>query len=181
MFAGSRQPKVRDFQKLFKFLPKNTAQNVAWCNLIVYLRFICSIYCFALSEKCPYSELFWCTFPRIQTLNTDRIRTLFTQCWLLHCMLNLNHTTAQKFNFLLRISSVNVIKSAGNCEFDHIYWINPSWKTFLWIILEENIFSSDMFMYILKMSNDKSNETKIRVDISWERYGLSMVNMMSGK
>ena len=38
-----------------------------------------------------------------------------------------------------------------------------------------------MFMYILKMSNDKSNETKTSVDISWERYELSMVNMMSGK
>ena len=27
--------------------------------------------------------------------------------------------------FPLRISSVNVAKSAGNCEFDHISWRNP--------------------------------------------------------
>ena len=27
--------------------------------------------------------------------------------------------------FLLRISSVNVTKSAGNCGFGHIYWKNP--------------------------------------------------------
>ena len=31
----------------------------------------------------------------------------------------------KKRSFLLRISSVNVTKSAGNCGFDHIYWRNP--------------------------------------------------------
>ena len=31
----------------------------------------------------------------------------------------------KKWNFLLRISSVNVTKSAGNCGFDHIYWRSP--------------------------------------------------------
>ena len=37
--------------------------------------------------------------------------------------------TAQKMNFLLRISSVNVTKSAVSCGFGHIYWRNSSWKT----------------------------------------------------
>ena len=32
--------------------------------------------------------------------------------------------------FPLRISSINVIKSAGNCEFGHIFWKNPQYKTF---------------------------------------------------
>ena len=32
----------------------------------------------------------------------------------------------KKWSFLLRISSVNVTKSTGNCGFCHIYWINPS-------------------------------------------------------
>ena len=37
--------------------------------------------------------------------------------------------TAQKMKFSLRISSVNVTKSAGNYRFDNIYWRNPLWKT----------------------------------------------------
>ena len=32
---------------------------------------------------------------------------------------------AQKWNFSLRISSVNVTKSAVFCRFGHIYWRNP--------------------------------------------------------
>ena len=31
----------------------------------------------------------------------------------------------KKWSFPLRISSVNVAKSAGNCRFGYIYWINP--------------------------------------------------------
>ena len=40
----------------------------------------------------------------------------------------LTHST-KKWSFLLRISSVNVTKSAENCGFGHIYWTNPQWKT----------------------------------------------------
>ena len=32
-------------------------------------------------------------------------------------------------NEVLKISSVNVTKSAENCGFGHIYWRNSSWKT----------------------------------------------------
>ena len=31
----------------------------------------------------------------------------------------------RKWSFLLRISSVNVTKSAVSCGFGHIYWRNP--------------------------------------------------------
>ena len=31
----------------------------------------------------------------------------------------------KNWSFLLRISSVNAIKSVGNCGFGHIYWGNP--------------------------------------------------------
>ena len=37
--------------------------------------------------------------------------------------------TAQKWSFPLRISSVNLTKSAVSCGFGLIYWRNPSWKT----------------------------------------------------
>ena len=39
------------------------------------------------------------------------------------------HPMDKKLNFLLRIASVNMTKSAGNCRFGHIYWRNPPWKT----------------------------------------------------
>ena len=35
------------------------------------------------------------------------------------------HTLHKKWSFPLRISSVNVTKSAGICGFSHIYWRNP--------------------------------------------------------
>ena len=38
----------------------------------------------------------------------------------------------KKWSFPLRMSSVNVSKSAGNCGncgFGHIYWRSPQWKT----------------------------------------------------
>ena len=38
-------------------------------------------------------------------------------------------TLYKKWSFPLRISSVNLTKSAGNCRFGHIYWRNPWWKT----------------------------------------------------
>ena len=37
-------------------------------------------------------------------------------------------TLHKKWSFHLRISSVNVTKSVGNCQFGHIYWKNPKWK-----------------------------------------------------
>ena len=39
----------------------------------------------------------------------------------------ISHATHKKLNVLLRlrISSVNVTKSAGNCGFGHINWRNP--------------------------------------------------------
>ena len=37
----------------------------------------------------------------------------------------LQETLHKKWSFPLRISSVNVTKSAGNCIFGHIYWRNP--------------------------------------------------------
>ena len=44
--------------------------------------------------------------------------------------LNLLHAlTAKKWSFPLRISSINVTKSAGNCRSGHIYWRNLYWKT----------------------------------------------------
>ena len=42
--------------------------------------------------------------------------------------------TAYKWSFPLRIFSVNVTKSAVSCEFGHIYWRNPQWKTSFFVL-----------------------------------------------
>ena len=39
----------------------------------------------------------------------------------------------KKWSFALRISSVNVTKSAVSCGFGQIYWKNPWWKTSLFV------------------------------------------------
>ena len=39
------------------------------------------------------------------------------------------HSLHKKWSFPLRISTVNVTKSAVSCGFGHIHWRNPSWKT----------------------------------------------------
>ena len=52
----------------------------------------------------------------------------------------------KKWSFPLRISSVNVPKSAENCRFVHNYWRNPQWKTSFfvqWIV--NGFFSSTNF------------------------------------
>ena len=41
----------------------------------------------------------------------------------------LRFTLHKKWIFPLRISSVNVTKSTGNCGFGHIFWRYPEWKT----------------------------------------------------
>ena len=44
--------------------------------------------------------------------------------------------TAQKLKFPLRISSVSLTKSTGNCRFDHVYWGNPQWKNLFFCAVE---------------------------------------------
>ena len=44
---------------------------------------------------------------------------------MLHFSCSLLLSLHRKWRFLLKISSVNVTKSAGNCRFSRIYWKNP--------------------------------------------------------
>ena len=52
------------------------------------------------------------------------------------------HSLYKKWSFPLRISSVNVTKSAVSYGFGYIYWRNPEWKTSLfvqWIFLHMHL------------------------------------------
>ena len=54
-----------------------------------------------------------------------KLYTYFWKVLLIYTDVSLN----KKWSFQLRISSVNVTKSAGNCGFGYIYGRNPQWKT----------------------------------------------------
>ena len=80
-------------------------------------------------------------------------------------MIIVSDFTVQKWRFPLRISSVNVIKSVGNCEFGHIYWKNPKWKTSFFVqcstciewfsafFVYKNIFSTVMKAFLATYEN----------------------------
>ena len=63
--------------------------------------------------------------------------------WNVYCL----HCIKQS-SFLLKISIVNVTKSAGSTRFDHIYWRNPLWKfPFLCSVNDTSSFAHNLFPY----------------------------------
>ena len=53
-----------------------------------------------------------------------------SKTWHINFLQRLTAAQKQEFPFQkTRIFSVNVTRSAGYCEFGHIYWRNPKWKT----------------------------------------------------
>ena len=65
--------------------------------------------------------------------------------------------TAQKWSFPLRISSVNVTKSALSCGFSHIYWRSPLRKTSVFKCSDRN----NQFMIVLTISSFKKSDERI--------------------
>ena len=62
--------------------------------------------------------------------------------------LTVNFSLHKKWNFLLRTSSVNVTKSAGNCGFGYIYWRNPKWKASFFVQCLTYFFNFSSTCYI---------------------------------
>ena len=70
--------------------------------------------------SCEFFQIFKNSFFR------EHLRTIASELKKLFFILNLlNDALHKKWSFPLKISSVNVTKSAGNCGFGHIYWRNP--------------------------------------------------------
>ena len=71
------------------------------------------------------------------------------------------HTSLQKkkWSFPLRISSVNVVKSADSWGVRHIYWRNPLWKT--------SFFVQCLFL-VYKLSRENTHPENI-CDIAFEK------------
>ena len=73
--------------------------------------------------------------------------------WVLWCKHYLLH---KKWSFPLRISSVNVTKSAASSRFNHIYWRNPYSKTSFFVqctFREESYCSISLLQTLLPPDN----------------------------
>ena len=57
---------------------------------------------------------------------------------------------AQKLCFPIRISLVNMTKSAVSCGFGHIYWRNSQWKTSFFVLPIWNLSSLSCITYKMK-------------------------------
>ena len=54
----------------------------------------------------------------------------------------------KKWSFPLKISSVNLTKSAVSCGFGNIYWRNPEWKTSFFVYCHIFIFIIKLFLSV---------------------------------
>ena len=70
-----------------------------------------------------------CSNAQTNKLLVRRIIIRWINCWNICLEIIMFFSLHKKWSFLLRISSVNATKSAGNCGFGHVYWRNPSWIT----------------------------------------------------
>ena len=89
-----------------------------------------SRFCTQKIQNAPYTTLpeinyIWAQ-ENIDENLTEKFSNFFVDTTIIHWLFFHKNP---KWSFPLRISSVNVTKSAGNCGFGHIYWRNPSWKT----------------------------------------------------
>ena len=75
-----------------------------------------------------------------------------------------NLTLHKKWNFPLRVSSINETKSVENCGFDHIYWRNPYGK-FHFLCSVNSTFSENItgrpFLYMVKNEFAKSSHMHV--------------------
>ena len=111
---------------------------------------------------------------------------VFFQCILMMLVCFLWYCT-KKFSFPLRISSVNVTKSAGNCVYGHIYWRYPQWKASFFVrcdrckiawsprVLIDNYCSIKFYCVSNKVPSCLSNEIPVlpwyrnkSIDLQWE-------------
>ena len=81
------------------------------------------------------------------------------------------HTLHKKWSCPLRIFSVNVTKSAVSCEFGHIYWRNPYWKTsfFCAVVLRRyrGEYKHQQFMPIVSLHNPWKHQKIWKPEVLW--------------
>ena len=81
--------------------------------------------CFNQLSGCPMVNF---DFKWYTTQNID----LYSKWCYQHSNLDTNNAQ-KKWSFPLKVSSVNMTKSAVSCVFGHVYWRNPYWKTVFFV------------------------------------------------
>ena len=104
-------------------------------------------------------------FPRTYSEFLQTIcRLLVDSCFSLYSL-------HKKWSFPLRIFSVNVTKSAVSCEFGHIYWRNPYWKTsfFCAVVLRRyrGEYKHQQFMPIVSLHNPWKHQKIWKPEVLW--------------
>ena len=113
--AGIRSCSVKKvFLEILQNLQKNTCVKVSF--LITLQVSACNFI-----KKETLAQVFSRKFCEISKNSFSYRTPVMTVCGLMYVQFMPLH---KKWSFPLRISSVNVTKSAGNCGFDHIYWKN---------------------------------------------------------
>ena len=125
-----------------------------------------------ITEKFPLEQFF-----RLGLSGKKKEQFYWLQNWIDWGNLLLQSTALKKWSFPLRISSVNVTKTAVSCGFGHIYWRNPEWKnsffvqwkyccSLLWVTIlldrnsiqalhrtfQLNIYIAHFFHFVFKVS-----------------------------
>ena len=80
------------------------------------------------SEKTPYLDTFHAVSWLVEDLFDSTFLEIFSSVYpmkMKHCTIDTQLIHCKKWSLPLRISSVNVTKSAASCPFGHIWWRNP--------------------------------------------------------
>ena len=87
-------------------------------------------------------------------------------------------TLDKKWGFPLRISSIDVTKSAVSCGFGHIYWKNLEWKTSFFVYCKTLISIVVLFFQFLVSPFTQEKIFSFPLMLYWFMKGLIFVILL---
>ena len=106
--------------------------------------------------------------------------------FLLHLFFNLFLALLKKWGLPLRISSVNVTKSAGNCGFGHIYWRNLNGKlhflcSVVYISFLSSLVINGVWLFLLPLKVFFFSGRSSRLELFCKNGALENLTKLTGK
>ena len=118
-------------------------------------------------------------FPKI--VNDFYLLTTFSKCSILDVCQGSEYASVsicrnwpalhKKWSFPLRISSVNVAKSAGNYGFGHIYWRNSQWKSLFFVQCRQYYVIFSIYLHLKEAYSEHCQASKM---VCFERSVYAM-------
>ena len=93
-------------------------------NMCVYDNYLCFVLTSYFLSRMVQPE-YWCSLATLRFATLQWASLVKKVIFLPNFVILWRTDTHKKWSFSLKISSVKVTKSAGNCRFGHIYWWNP--------------------------------------------------------